>query len=321
MNKKSILLDKTLIIFIILLFVSISFNQSTAIYNVKKSSITISNGNILYVGGSGEGNYSKIQDAIDNATNGDIIFAHDDTSPYNESLNINKSNTFYGENMTTTIIHGCSGINSDYVVFNNFTFWSGYPGLSIKGFSNNVIENCVFNKSSITLGKSNDNIIRNCSFYNCEFGSLLISNSNNNEICYCDFFDGDNWWSGGTAISIFGSRGIKLHHCVISRNFAGGLSAEFSVVQINYNNIFNNDGPGVSSGFLASCDLRNNWWGSSLGPNITLQGRFGRQFNVKIVDNGDLVFFWGRLLVVEFFRLFYLIPWLTEPVYDAGHQI
>jgi len=30
--------------------------------------------NILYVGGSGEGNYSSIQDAIDNASDGDTIF-------------------------------------------------------------------------------------------------------------------------------------------------------------------------------------------------------------------------------------------------------
>jgi hypothetical protein len=31
-------------------------------------------GNILYVGGGGPGNYTKIQDAINNAINGDTIF-------------------------------------------------------------------------------------------------------------------------------------------------------------------------------------------------------------------------------------------------------
>jgi len=34
---------------------------------IEKSDLPILNGNILYVGGSGEGNYTSIQDAIDNA--------------------------------------------------------------------------------------------------------------------------------------------------------------------------------------------------------------------------------------------------------------
>jgi hypothetical protein len=33
-----------------------------------------SRGNWLYVGGSGPGNYMKIQDAVDNASNGDTVF-------------------------------------------------------------------------------------------------------------------------------------------------------------------------------------------------------------------------------------------------------
>jgi len=34
------------------------------------------NGNTLYVGGSGPNNYTKIQDAIDNASNGDTVFVY-----------------------------------------------------------------------------------------------------------------------------------------------------------------------------------------------------------------------------------------------------
>ena len=39
----------------------------------------ISNDNTLYVGGSGEGNYTKIQDAIDDASDGDIVFVYNGT--------------------------------------------------------------------------------------------------------------------------------------------------------------------------------------------------------------------------------------------------
>ena len=75
---------------------------------VRKTSNPLSNGNILYVGGSGEGNYTKIQDAIDDANDGDTVFVYDDSSPYQlESyLNIEKSINLIGENRETTVIDG-----------------------------------------------------------------------------------------------------------------------------------------------------------------------------------------------------------------------
>ncbi|MBP1662308.1 MAG: hypothetical protein H6P94_557, partial [Thermoplasmatales archaeon] len=39
-----------------------------------EKSFSTSSGTWLYVGGSGPGNYTKIQDAIDNASDGDTIF-------------------------------------------------------------------------------------------------------------------------------------------------------------------------------------------------------------------------------------------------------
>ena len=52
--------------------------------NLMKEGIikSLSSGNTLYVGGSGEGNYSKIQDAINGASDGDTVFVYDDSSPY-----------------------------------------------------------------------------------------------------------------------------------------------------------------------------------------------------------------------------------------------
>jgi hypothetical protein len=46
--------------------------------DIEKSQTT-SKGNWLYVGGSGPGNYTKIQDAIDNASNGDTVFVFNGT--------------------------------------------------------------------------------------------------------------------------------------------------------------------------------------------------------------------------------------------------
>jgi len=68
--------------------------------------LSTSQGNWLYVGGSGPGNYTRIQDAINDSHDTDTVFVYDDSSPYYESLIINTSITLRGENRNTTIIDG-----------------------------------------------------------------------------------------------------------------------------------------------------------------------------------------------------------------------
>ena len=75
MNKNS--LDKKgLVVAAILLFISVSVIPSTATMVEKKSTMLTSfyDGDTLYVGGSGPGNYSNIQDAIDDASDGEKYF-------------------------------------------------------------------------------------------------------------------------------------------------------------------------------------------------------------------------------------------------------
>jgi len=62
--------------------------------------------NWLYVGGSGPGNYTTIQSAINAASPGDTVFVYDDSSPYLETLVIPTSLSLIGENKQTTIIDG-----------------------------------------------------------------------------------------------------------------------------------------------------------------------------------------------------------------------
>ena len=85
MSNQVSMLSKTLVIGTIFLFTGMSITPSIAVDTVKISSIPISNGKTLYVGGSGEGNYTKIQDAIDDASDGDTVFVFNDSSPYIEA--------------------------------------------------------------------------------------------------------------------------------------------------------------------------------------------------------------------------------------------
>ncbi len=71
---------KCLAVGIILLFIGTAVIPSTA-QNIEKST---SRGNTLYVGGNGPGNYSIIQDAVDNASNGDMVYVY--SGVYNQGM-------------------------------------------------------------------------------------------------------------------------------------------------------------------------------------------------------------------------------------------
>ena len=69
------------------------------------------NGTTLYVGGTGPNNYTRIQDAVDNASNGDTVFVYNGTySHYFEEnwacVRIDKRIRLLGENRDNTIING-----------------------------------------------------------------------------------------------------------------------------------------------------------------------------------------------------------------------
>jgi len=103
----------------------------------EKTSHPLTTGNFLYVGGLGPNNYTKIQDAIYDTTNGDTVFVYDDSAPYHEILTINRSITLLGENRNSTIIDG-SGRNlaviliiAENVTVQGFTVIDSDPSIGI----------------------------------------------------------------------------------------------------------------------------------------------------------------------------------------------
>ena len=85
-------IKKGVVVAVILLFVSVSIISSTGTADIeRKSTMPTAKGDTLYVGCLGPGCYSKIQDAIDDASDGDTVFVYDDSSPYYENVVVNKS--------------------------------------------------------------------------------------------------------------------------------------------------------------------------------------------------------------------------------------
>jgi parallel beta-helix repeat protein len=219
-----------------------------------EQSPTIYDGKTLFVGGSGPGNYTKIQDAIDNASDGDTVFVYDESSPYYENIAIKKSINLIGEDKETTEIvedyesttisifsnkvniSGFTIKNSVYwtytplcifiehaydcVIYNNNIGPSDFSGINIWGQSGrNLIKGNEFDRSGqglIIYSSAENNIIVNNTFY--KSGPTI--ESNNNTIISNTFLDSHFDTRGNTIIlnNEFFDSTMDIHSNDIIRN-------------------------------------------------------------------------------------------------------
>lgn len=150
------------------------------------------NASTLYVGGAGPGNFSKIQWAIENGSNGDTIFVYSGT--YYENIAINKTIRLIGENVDNTIIEG----NRSGDVINIYADWVDILGFSITGggwtpddypLVLEGVHNCTINNNKITdngngifLRDSNDNTIEGNNISDNIYKGISLVTSDGNVI-------------------------------------------------------------------------------------------------------------------------------------------
>ena len=197
-------------IIILFLFCNISFTTIS-----DENSINLS-GKTLYVGGNGPGNYTKIQEAIDNASDGDTVFVYSGT--YYGTINVHKSIILQGQDKYSTILDGggsakyiivlrkdntqiigltirnaigsysaCiyTDISSNNVISDNI-IEDAYYGIDFKGdyhysVKNSTISNCLIRRTSIGIYalQSNSHNINNNKILNNTDGIVLIDSSIN----------------------------------------------------------------------------------------------------------------------------------------------
>jgi parallel beta-helix repeat protein len=240
-------------------------------------------GNILYVGGSGGGNYSTIQEAIDDAIAGDTVYVFDDSSPYQENIRINKQIFVIGENRDTTIISGISGqdhavrISSKNAEINGFTIIGDtggdqdgiavFPLMEEIIISNNIVKDCsygIFLQATSTRVTISNNIITNN-----EFEGIILQESDRNVI-------------SGNTITENGGFGISLETIsnqneildnTMENNFAGlQLTGGSSQNTISGNQILNNEREGIKiDGVITSTNeiIGNNITGNNAGMKVS----------------------------------------------------
>ena len=226
---------KCLAVGIILLFFGTGIIPAVAQDTEKP--LPTSRGQWLYVGGSGPGNYTKIQDALDNASDGDTVFVY--SNIYYENILINKSVQLLGENRQTTIVQSVKnqdtltiqGRNisiSNFRILANYTYFWAYC-IHIQQSSNVNVYNC---ECSVTTSHS--------------YCGARTDDSNNISIINSLFHDVDE------GIVFVKSFDCSVQHCMC--------------YNIDQQSIATNEGSGI---YINNCSVRNGMQGICIFSNET----------------------------------------------------
>lgn len=285
------------------------------------------NGKTLYVGGSGEGNYSFIQDAIDDASDGDTIIVYPGT--YNGSIEINKTLSLigkaidgvmpiiYSNKLTTVNITAKKCVFKFFTVMNNYTIEDisytinvlsdgnvlenntiigGYAGIRMFYSSNNLIKNNTIKKTyeqGLILGHSHHNVVeRNKLVYN-EWDAITLFASNNNTISRNEV----KWNECGISVQAYSKNNL-----IIENNASENTNYGITVQGASYNKIIGNYvyknkewcGISILSSFNTISEnvvVHNNWVG------IDVEGRRNLISKNNIIQNTKCGLFlegWGE---------------------------
>ncbi len=150
---------------------------------------------VLYVGGTGELNYSSIQAALDDAGENYTIFIY--PGVYSEHLTISKSVCIYGKSMQNTVIDASftgSGIiiDSGKIVIDNLQFRKAGGEITnslVHILTGDItINNCIFHNSrhGILASTGSRMTIKNCSFYHTAMGIRSVSEQST-VVSHCNF--------------------------------------------------------------------------------------------------------------------------------------
>ena len=255
------------------------------------------NGNVLFVGGSGIGNYRSIQDAINDSVSGNTIIVYEDI--YYENLVLNKSVILIGVDKYNTSING-NGIgdvvvvSADNACISNFTIknsGSSNAGIVIQANNCFIEENIIVNNG--WCGIKTGDVCKNCTI------SKNIIKNNGYGIFFKDItfkiniyenIISDNTWDGiyidysnddviiGNIIEDNGDDGISLSFCrnitisnnTIEKSGDNGLYLYSSKTTINQNTFMYNVESGI---FLRNSNFSNiSWniiWNNKNGVDVT----------------------------------------------------
>jgi len=194
-------------------------------------------GGTIYVAADGTGDYTTIQQAIDNASDGDTIIVEDGI--YYENVAVNKSITLIGEN--AVIDAGNTGnaisITLDGVNISGFVVRNGSCGINISAGANHTT-------------------IKNCKIVNNSEEGIILSNVSNIEVTGCKVSGSD------IGIVMLGCKNSTITDCAIFYNGYGMSISAMGNYTSDSNRIYHNDFIDNTNSAYDECN--NTWDNESL---------------------------------------------------------
>lgn len=288
--KKSTTLSITVVVGILCL---IPMLNGISVDNGKILTYFNYDGKTLFVGGSGPNNYTRIQDAINDAQNGDTVFVYNGT--YYGNIKLNKAIHLIGENKYTTIIDGrrmndVISVSTDLTVIRGFTIQNSGRSDSLTVCDAGIEFHSDKNTVSDTIVSNNKYGIYIESFFNSNI--IADSNISSNDI----------------GVVIWGS-GNTLSHNIISCNDQGGVffwsdsnTAKKNIISNNGRDYRGMDFTGWCNTIVDNVFLNNGVFASTIEPyqdivlNNTVDGKpliYLENERNKVVDNA------GQVILVQ----------------------
>ena len=204
LGMKSILLAISLSLFFLVFFSGCI--EETPVINL----------DMIYVDDDGNADCTSIQDAVDDASDGDTIFVY--AGVYQENVFVNKSINITGEDSNRTVIDGGSSgdvlyLSADWVNISGFTIQNGGDRTSFKGQGQDADAGIDVRSNNSTI--SNNEIMSNdagCGIYVYDSNNNIVMNnyfSNNNYGIYTYRAVGNN--ISGNDVLLSSMYGIYLY--------------------------------------------------------------------------------------------------------------
>jgi parallel beta-helix repeat protein len=309
-------MKKYLIVGIIILFIEICI--ITAIAQNAERPLSEPRGDWLYVGGSGPGNYTKIQDAINNATDGDTIFVY--SGSYYEDIVIEKEVTLQGQDKNKTNIEGAGDEDDTVTIYSDDVKISGF---TLKN------QGPYYENSVIIFAQTNYSYIIGNSFvgddsYGALFSSIYMVGSKHNIIS-------GNTFSKGIIRLHFGCNYNEISYNTLNSTISG-IFLFFSYNNAITHNVLNGAREAaVVISYSGNDDIsyntiRNSYCAISLTAydcKITYNNFIFVKIKAKIYSNDNLWDhnYWGapRFLPKLIIWFDYVIPHRPDPPYLEFH--
>ncbi|MBN2603525.1 MAG: right-handed parallel beta-helix repeat-containing protein [Candidatus Thermoplasmatota archaeon] len=259
-------------------------------------SYSISAGTV-YVDDNGGGDYTKIQDAINNANQSDIIYVYSGT--YNENIIINKTVVLSGENRANTLINGVSsskhtveiivnGVDiSGFTIKNNAGLSMHYACIFLNAVSSCIVSNNIVKngENGIYLSSSTSSSINGNTIENNNANGLHLSGSSENTII-------GNTIQNNERIGIYFSASCSSNIVTqnsISGNNLYGIRLVSSIENIFHHNIFSDNNINVNDPNTNSWDDggEGNFWDDYTGQDSNEDGIGDTPYEISGGSNQD----------------------------------